>query len=109
MLSLLCYYIIIGVLSLINLTVGINEIDPFLKDLTNYFICHLGGDDPMCQQFRREFEKHHHVKMNVFTYLLIALIPWVDLLFAIHSQDVKWLIQKMKSFWCTKSSICACV
>ncbi|XP_065890372.1 uncharacterized protein [Dysidea avara] len=103
-LLLLCYCMIIGVISLINLTVAIDDTDLFLKDLTNYFICHLGGDDPMCEQFRREFEKHDHVKMNVFTYFLIALITWVDLLFSIHSQDVKWMIQKMSSVCSSKNT-----
>ena len=109
-LLLLCYCIAIGVLSLINLTVGVDDTDLFLKDLTNYFVCHLSGDDPMCEQFRQEFEKHDHVKMNAFTYFLIALITWVDLLYAIHSQDVKWLIKRIKSFCSckkdTKSHTC---
>ena len=101
---------IIGVVSLIILTVGIDNTDPFLEDLTKYFICHLGGDDPMCEKFRREFEKHDYVKMNVFTYFLIALITWVDLLFAIHSQDVKWLILKIKSFCSSENTkSCMCV
>ena len=42
-LILLGYFIVFGVVSLVNLTITLNEADPFLHDLLNYFACQLGG------------------------------------------------------------------
>ena len=98
MLLLLSYFIIAGVMAQISFTIGTENIDLFLEELINYFNCHLGGDDPTCEEFRQRFENYSNAKLGTLSILLMSLITWVNLLFAIHTQDVKWIIQKMKSF-----------
>ena len=98
-LILLSYFIAFGIMSLINLSVSINEANPFLDDLFRYFACQLGGFDPMCEDIRRQFERHLKPGLNGVTYLLIGLITWVYLLFAIQSQDVKKLARKITTYY----------
>ena len=98
MLLLLSYFIIAGVVALISFAIDIENTDLFLEELINYFNCHLGGDDLTCEEFRQRFEDYNNTKLGNISILLMSLITWVNLLFAIHTQDVKWIIQKMKSF-----------
>ena len=97
MLLLLSYYVIAGVVSLISFTIGIETADIILEQLINYFNCHLGGNDPMCEEFRQRFEDYSDSKLSIISNFLTALITWVNLLFAIHTQDVKWIIRRIKS------------
>ena len=98
-LILLGYFIVFGIVSLVNLTITLNEADPFLHDLLNYFACQLGGYKPECEEFRREFEKHLKPGLNGTTILLIGLYTWVHVLIATKAHDYKWLNQKMVSFY----------
>ncbi|XP_065890808.1 uncharacterized protein [Dysidea avara] len=93
-LLLLSYFIVFGIVSLVNFSISINEADPFLNDLFKYFACHLSGYNPECEDIRQDFEKHLKPGLSGTTYLLLALITWVHLLFAIQAQDVK---KKVKS------------
>ena len=94
-LILLSFFIVFGIISLATFSVTINEADPFLDDLFRYFTCQLGGFDPMCEDIRRQFEKHLKPGLNGVTFLLIGSITWVYLLFAIQSRDVKKLARKI--------------
>ena len=96
-LILLSYYILFGVVLLTYITVTINESVPLRDDLFKYFECQLTGYDPVCEELRRQFEKHLNPGLNCLTYFLIAFITWVNLLFAIKGEDIKWLIQKLIS------------
>ena len=96
-LTSLSYYIVFGVIQLVNATISINEATPFRDDLFQYFECELTGYDPVCEDIRRQFERHLTPELNAFSYALFAFITWVNLLFAISKEDVKWLIQKVTS------------
>ena len=98
-LILLSYFIVFGIVSLVNLTITINEADPFLHDLLNYFTCQLDGYNPECEEFRRQFEKHLKPGLNGTSYLLIGLCTWVHVLIATKAQDYKWLNQKVVSLY----------
>ena len=98
-LILLSYFIAFGIMSLANFSVSINEANPFLDDLFRYFACQLGEFDPMCEDIRRQFEKHLKPGLNGVTYLLIGLITWVYLLFAIQSHDVKRLARRITTYY----------
>ena len=91
-LILLSYYMLFGIMLLIHITLTINNAVPFRKDLLNYFECQLTGNDPVCEDIRRQFEEHLKPGLNIVSYFLIAFITWVNLLFAITGEDVKWLI-----------------
>ena len=96
-LILLSYFIIFGIMTLVNFSVSINEANPFLDDLFRYFACQLGGLNPDCEDIRRQFEGHLKPELNGTTYLLTGLITWVYLLFAIQAQHVKKLVQRIIS------------
>ena len=98
-LILLSYFVVFGIVSLVNLTVTLNEADPFLEDLFNYFACHLSGYDPKCEQFRRQFEKHLKPGLNGTSYFLLGLYTWVHILIATKAQDFKWFRQRIVSFY----------
>ena len=95
-LILLSGFIVFGVVLLVDISFFINQANPFLDDLYKYFTCQLGGFDPMCEDIRRQFEKHLHPELYAMTYLLMGLITVVYLLFAIQAQDVKKLIQRIR-------------
>ena len=96
-LILLSYYILFGILLLIHVTITINKAIPFRNDLNKYLECQLTGYDPICEDIRRQFEKHLKPGLNGPSYFLIAFVTWVNLLFAVKSEDVKWLMQKLMS------------
>ena len=96
-LIILSCYSIFGVLSLVNTSVTLYEANPFLDDLLRYFACQLGGLNPMCEDIRREFEKHLKPGLNGVTYFSLGLFSWLYLLFAIQGQDIKKLSQRIAS------------
>ena len=95
-LILLSGFIVFGVTVLVNFSLMILESDSFLDDLSRYFACQLGGYNPMCEDFRREFERHLHPGLRASTYLLMGLISAIYLLFAIQAEDVKKLIHRFR-------------
>ena len=84
-------------MQLINVTITINQATPFRDDLFKYFECQLTGYDPVCENIKHQFEKHLKPGLNAVSYLEFASVTWVNLLFAIKGEDVKWLIQKVTS------------
>ena len=88
---------ILGIMTLVNFSVTINEANPFLDDLFRYFACQLGGLNPVCEDIRQQFERHLKPELNATTFLLTGLITWVYLLFGIKTQHVKKLIQRITS------------
>ena len=89
----LSYFIIFGIMTLVNFSIAINQINPFYDDLYRYFDCQLGGFDPMCEDIRRQIERHLKPELNGVTFVLFGLITWVYLLFTIQAHDVKRLVQ----------------
>ena len=87
------YFIVVGIVSLVNFTFSAINLNPFLDDLFKYFVCELGGDSSLCTDIRQEFESHLTPGLNIITFVLLALLTWVQLLFVIQIQDVKKLIQ----------------
>lgn len=96
-LILLSYFLVFGIVSLVNISITINEANAFLDDLFKYFACQLGGYNPKCEEFRQQFEKHLKPGLNGANYALIGLITWVHILIATKAQDYKWLRQKAAS------------
>ena len=96
-LILLSYYTLFGIVQLINVTITINQAAPFRDDLFRYLECQLTGYDPVCEDIRHQFEKHLKPGLNGVSYFQFGFATWVNLLFAIKGEDVKWLIQKVTS------------
>ena len=96
-LILLSTFIIFGVLLSIYYSYAIYQANSLINDLNKYFACQLGGFDPMCEDIRRQFEKHLQPVINVMTYISLGITVVVYLLFAIQARDVKKLIQRIRS------------
>ena len=105
-LTVLSYYIVFGFMQLINITITVNEASPFRDDLCKYFECQLTGYNPACEDIRRQLEKHLKPGLTALCYILFAFVTWVNLLFAIHREDIKSLMQKLTScYFIVKTSI----
>lgn len=98
-LILLSYFIILGIMSLVNFSVSLNEANPLLDDFVRYFTCQLGGFNPMCEDIRRQFRKHLKPELNGVTYFLTGLIPWVYLMFTVQGENVKRLFQRIRAWY----------
>ena len=96
-LLLLSYFKILGIFSLVNFSIALINVNPFLDDLFRYFACELTGDSPLCENIRQQFESHLHPGLNNTTFVLLALLTWVHLLYAIKLQDIKTLVQRILS------------
>ena len=106
-LILLSYFIIFGTVTLVNFSVKINLTNSFFNDLFRYFACQLGGFDPMCEDIRRQFERHLKPKLNSTTFFLTGLTTWVYLLFTIRgiTQNVKRLVHRMTLHCCASAKL----
>ena len=96
-LILLSTFIVLGVVALVNLSINITDGQLFMDGVIRYITCQLGGYNPMCEDIRREFEKHLYPGIENTTYLLLGLVSWMYLLFAIHIQDIKRVHQILSS------------
>ena len=97
-LLLLSYFIIIGIISVVNFSISVTNLNKFLEDLFRYFVCELNGDNPHCENIRKEFEGHLNPGLNLTSFVLLAFLTWVHLLFAIRLEDVKILTQRTFSY-----------
>ena len=94
-LLLLGYFIVFDVVTLVNLSIGISEADGFYYDLLEYFECNLFGSDPRCVAYRQKLERHLKPGLNATAFIMLGLLPWVHLLFAVQAHDVKQLMKKI--------------
>ena len=54
----------------------------------------------MCEDIRRQFEKHLHPELDAATYVCLGVLSWIYLLFAIQVQDIKRILQGIASCYC---------
>ena len=96
-LILSCYIIIFGIVALINLSISIRDLNIFLDSLLDYFACQARGYSASntCHEEYEEFEKYLKPELNMVTYLLLGLIPWSNLLFAIQVSDIRKAMHKI--------------
>jgi len=106
-LLLLCYVIIFGIGVVIHYCVLNNTSDRLLRAELSYFICNLWGDDPKCENIRNQHDSLKNIilpLLRFFTFLAVALFPWVHLLLAIQFQDAKRIIKWIRMRVYTESS-----
>ena len=87
---------VLGVIILVSSSVATLESDSVSDDINRYFVCQLGGYNPMCEDFRREFERHLHPGLLAVTYIFIGLISTMHILFVIQAEHVKKLIHRFR-------------
>ena len=74
--------------------------------LLDYFACQARGynDDNTCYAEYEEFESYLKPELNSATYILLGLVPWSNLLFAIQVSDIKKLIHKVTRIYSSRDS-----
>jgi len=95
---LLSYYTVLGIVYLVNYCIIFRENQIFNYFLQEYITCQALGDNPECEVFRKEFEKHVHPEPLIIISLLIGFLPWFYLMLFISVNDIKNIVQKITSF-----------
>jgi len=92
-LLLLGYVFVLGIMSLLAISIDVSNADALIKDLYRYFTCNLFGFNPKCESIRTEFEKHLSPGLIISTYVQLALVSCVHLLFVIQAEDINRALQ----------------
>ena len=96
-LVLSCYFIIFGMIALITLSYRIRDAHIILDKLLLYFTCPAGGysSDNTCSAEYDKFVSYLKPELNQATYLLLSLVPWSNILYAVQFTDIN-VIQMIK-------------
>jgi len=99
-LFLSCYFVVFGVITLINVSIGIRDSDIILDKLFIYFTCQAAGYNgpDTCVKERDDLESYLKPELNAASYILLGLLPWSNLMYAIQAKDVKKVIQKLTAY-----------
>jgi len=88
---ILSYYIVFGIIAVIALSINVRNSEFVTETLLEYIICQVVGFSNVnsCNAIRNEIESHLQIELNSATYIIMGLLPWVILLFAVQFTDVK--------------------
>ena len=105
-LILSCYFIIFGIIALTNYSIDIKNADIRLNALLNYLACHAIGynDNHTCHEEYDRLRSHLLPELSSATYILLALVPWSNLLFAVQVTDIKSMMRKVVYYYSSHSS-----
>ena len=93
-------------MALINYSVNIRDVDIIVERLLDYFVCQAYGysADHTCYAEYDRFRSVLKPEFNSTTYLLVGLLPWLNLLFAVQVSDIKKVVQKVAHFYSSRDS-----
>ena len=88
-------------MALINLSIGIRDLNIILDKLLNYFACQARGYSASntCYEEYEELDSYLKPEVNMATYFLLGLVPWSNLLFAIQFSDIKKAMHKIAQIY----------
>ena len=94
------YFVIYGVIVLVTISISIKTSDIIPDKLFNYFSCQASGynGSDTCAKERDDLESYLKPELNSATYILLGLIPWTNLLFAIQVKDVKKVLRRLMAY-----------
>ena len=78
----LCYYALFGVSSLSYFSVESIDQDVKIRAIQQYFVCEAAGSGKECD--RSGFDTLGYEGLIIVTYLLLGLIPTVNLIFVVN-------------------------
>ena len=90
---MLIYYAFLNVFALMAFTLSTRNVNQYRKALKRNFLCERFGHDPSNPCDRSEVDSLKYPEINIFAYLLLVLIPCVNLIFVIN-------YRKMKHWFC---------
>ena len=91
-----CYYGILGIGALTAFNVTSHKLQEFSNALDAYFLCERGGIGNSCD--RSGFESLTNPTLVTIGFILIGIYPAINLVYVIHSADLKSLKQKCQCF-----------
>jgi len=96
-LILSCYFIIFGIITLVNISITNRDSNAVLHRMLKYFDCQARGSSAnnTCSEEYDELDSYSKSELNGITYFLLCFIPWSNLLFAIKFSHIKTAIQKV--------------
>ena len=82
------YFFIVGILSIVALTIATQNVTEFISELVMYFTCESQGVQPgrTCE---RNFNRISSDIALMFLYILLGFYPVVNLIYVINIQEVK--------------------
>ena len=87
-----CYYAILGISALTAFNVSSRQLQEFSSELDAYFLCERGGIGNNCD--RSGFESFTNPALVTIGFILVGIYPAINLVYVIHSADLKSLKQK---------------
>ena len=87
-----CYYAILGIGALTAFNVSSRQLQEFSNELDAYFLCERGGTGNNCD--RSGFERLTNPALVTIGFILVGIYPAINLVYVIHSADLKSLKQK---------------
>ena len=90
----LCYYALFGIVSLSLLSVQTTEVEHVIEAIKQYFVCEAAGSGMECD--RSGFDHFAHNGLIFLIYLLLGLMPTVNLIFVINWTAAK---ESFKNIW----------
>ena len=90
----LCYYALFGIVALSNFSIEIGERENTTEAITQYFFCEAVGSGAECD--RSGFDHFGHHGLAVLVYLLLGLIPVINLIFVINWSATKESVKRVK-------------
>ena len=87
LLIIFAYYIVFHVISYIYYILSLTSVTERLTELQNYVTCESRGLDPENPCDKSMLEKYYYPSLELLTYILIFLIPLVNLVFVIDVQQ----------------------
>ena len=93
------FFVIFGIVTLVTLSISIRNSEIIVDRLLNYILCQVKGytNIDSCVAERDELESHLQPELSSASFLLLGLLPWSNLLFAIQFTDVNQTLQKLKT------------
>ena len=91
-----CYYAILGISALTAFNVSSQQLQEFSNALDAYFLCERGGIRNNCD--RSGFESLTNPTLVTIGFILVGIYPAINLVYVIHSADLKSLKQKCQCF-----------
>lgn len=90
LLVIIIYYILLAVLALTTFTIFSRTLPLFTKRLFEYFVCEQDGSGEVCSQ--SGFQDLTNPAPANMSFVLLALNPWLNLIFTVNIKELKKLI-----------------
>ena len=93
-------------MALITFSIDIRDVDVTVDRLLDYFACQaIGyGANHTCYEEYDRLRAYLHPELSSITYILLGLVPCLNLLFAVQVSDIKNALQKVVYLYSSHSS-----